>query len=172
MLSEVGKGRTDAYGDIWSVPAEGPQKFDVVCLDKKTGAILWTKTAFEGEPKFKRHPKSSYAASTPAVDAAHVVAFFGTEGLYCYDHAGEQLWKKDLGELNGAFYMAPTAEWGVGSSPVIFGGRVYLQVRRDRPGVSGLLRRQDRRGALAHGARRHPVLGHADDPRRRSTARR
>lgn len=128
ILSEVGKGRTEAYGDIWSVPAEGPQKFEVVCLDKQTGAILWTRTAFEGEPRFKRHPKSSYAASTPAADGERVVAFFGSEGLYGYDHAGQQLWKKDLGELNGAFYMAPTAEWGMGSSPVIFEGRVYLQV--------------------------------------------
>jgi outer membrane protein assembly factor BamB len=128
VLNEVGKGRTGDYGDVWSLPAEGVQRFQVLCLDKRTGAIRWTATAFEGEPRFKRHPKSSFAASTPAADAGHVVAFFGSEGLYGYDHEGKQLWKKDLGELNGAFYMAPTAEWGVGSSPVIHEGRVYLQV--------------------------------------------
>ena len=127
LLAEVGKGRTDQYGDVWPVQDEGEQEFRLLCLDKRSGEVLWSRTSWTGVPKFKRHPKSSFAASTPAVDAERVVAFYGTEGLYCYDHAGELQWKKDLGDLNGAFFMAPTAEWGFGSSPVIFEGQVFVQ---------------------------------------------
>ena len=127
VLSEIGKERTDRYGDVWPVQDEGPQRFQVLCLDKQSGEVLWTKTVFEGVPKFKRHPKSSFAASTPAVDAEHVVAFFGTEGLFCFTHDGEPVWEKDLGDLNGAFFRAPGAEWGFGSSPVIFEGRLFVQ---------------------------------------------
>jgi outer membrane protein assembly factor BamB len=55
------------------------------------------------------------------------VAFFGTEGLYCYDKDGELQWKKDFGVLDAGWYMSKNAQWGFGSSPVIHEGRVYLQ---------------------------------------------
>jgi outer membrane protein assembly factor BamB len=57
-----------------------------------------------------------------------VVAFFGSEGLYTYDMDGNLLWAKDLGVLDAGFYRVPTAQWGFGSSPVIHGGRVIVQV--------------------------------------------
>jgi outer membrane protein assembly factor BamB len=56
-----------------------------------------------------------------------VVAFFGSEGLYCYDPDGELLWSKTLGYLNSAFFAYPQAQWGFGSSPVIFKKRVVVQ---------------------------------------------
>jgi len=116
------------YGSVEPVPDEGAQQFQVLCVDKASGKVLWTQTAFEGQPRFPRHPKGSFAASTPAVDAAHVVANFGTEGLYCYDHAGKQLWKKDFGELDAGWYVQESASWGFSASPVIHEGVVYLQV--------------------------------------------
>jgi outer membrane protein assembly factor BamB len=115
------------YGSIEPVADEGAHLFQVLCLDKKDGKVLWTQTAFDGEPRFPRHPKGSFAASTPATDGAHVVAFFGTEGLFCYDVEGKLLWKKDLGELDAGFYMVPSASWGFSASPVIHEGVVYVQ---------------------------------------------
>jgi outer membrane protein assembly factor BamB len=56
-----------------------------------------------------------------------VVAFFGSEGLYCYDMEGTLLWKKDFGPLDAAFFVAPDAQWGFASSPVIHDGVVYIQ---------------------------------------------
>src|ERR1700691_527476 len=44
------------YGDIKPVEGEGPQKFNLYCLDRKTGKILWERTALTGQPKIKRHP--------------------------------------------------------------------------------------------------------------------
>ncbi|MBS1828122.1 MAG: PQQ-like beta-propeller repeat protein [Acidobacteria bacterium] len=115
------------YGDITSVPGEGKQDFNVYCIDRKSGKILWTRTAFSGEPQFKRHPKSSHANPTPATDGKHLVVFFGSEGLYTYDMNGKLLWKKDLGKLDSGFFRVPEAQWGFASSPVLHDGMVIVQ---------------------------------------------
>lgn len=73
----------------------------VYCLDKRKGRVLWERIAYEGIPKAKRHVKASYANSTVATDGKRVVAFFGSEGLYCYDFDGRLLWKQDVGLLDG-----------------------------------------------------------------------
>lgn len=78
-------------------------------------------------PAVKRHPKSSHANCTPATDGAHVVAFFGSEGLYCFDPEGKPLWHKDLGLLDSGFYVVPEAQWEFGSSPVIADQKVIIQ---------------------------------------------
>ena len=119
--------RVGLYGDINPVNEHTPYAFKVLCLDKTTRAVVWERTAHEGIPKVKRHPKSSHANPTPATDGRHVVAFFGSEGLYCYDTAGNLIWKKDLGLLDSGFFRVPTAQWGFASSPVIHGDRVIVQ---------------------------------------------
>ncbi len=115
------------YGDVAPVDDEGEHLFQVLCLDKRDGKILWTQTAFEGAPRYPRHTKGSFAASTPATDGERVIACFGTEGLYAYDTGGELLWKKDLGDLDAGYYMMPQARWGFASSPVIHDGVVLVQ---------------------------------------------
>jgi outer membrane protein assembly factor BamB len=115
------------YGDIESVPKESVHRYVLYCIDKRTGKVLWERTAHEGIPRRPRHPKSTHANPTPATDGRRVVAYFGSEGLYAYDTDGRLLWKKDLGPLDAAFFAAPEAQWGVASSPVIHDGVVYLQ---------------------------------------------
>jgi len=115
------------YGDIGSVVDETVHTWKVFCYDKNTGDLLWERTSCTGIPKVKRHPKSTHANSTIATDGIYVVAFFGSEGLYCYDMNGKLLWKKDLGILRSNFFIAPDAEWGFASSPVINKGRVIVQ---------------------------------------------
>ena len=56
-----------------------------------------------------------------------MVAFFGSEGLYCYDFDGNQIWKRDFGKLHSGPYDAPKLEWGFSSSPIIFQGQVIVQ---------------------------------------------
>ena len=115
------------YGDIESVPKEPAHRFVVYRIDKRTGKVLWERTAHEGVPRRPRHPKATLANPTPATDGRRVVAYFGSEGLYAYDFDGRLLWKKDLGPLDAAFFAAPDAQWGVASSPVVHDGVVYLQ---------------------------------------------
>lgn len=115
------------YGSIKPVEDDTEHLFKVYCLDKNSGEILWEHTSHKGVPKVKRHPKATHANSTPATDGEHVVAFFGSEGLYCYDMKGKLLWKKDFGVLDSAFFMVPEAQWGFASSPVIHDGVVVIQ---------------------------------------------
>lgn len=119
--------RVGLYGDIGSVVEETIFSWRVYCLDKTTGRILWQRTAHEGVPKVKRHPKSTHANPTPATDGAHVVVFFGSEGLYCYDMEGKLIWKKDLGVLDAGFFQSPEAQWGFASSPIIHRDMVIVQ---------------------------------------------
>ena len=57
--------------------------------------------------------------STLTTDGRHLVALFGSEGLYCFDLDGTRLWNKDLGELDSSFFAVPGAQWESASSPVI-----------------------------------------------------
>ena len=119
--------RVGLYGAIEPVEDDTAHKFVVYCLDRKTGKILWDRTAWEGVPKIKRHTKASHANSTPATDGKRVVVNFGFAGLYCYDIDGNLKWKRDLGTLDSGYYEVPEAQWGFGSSPVIHDGRVIVQ---------------------------------------------
>jgi outer membrane protein assembly factor BamB len=114
--------KTGLYGDIQPVKGEGAQKFNLYCIDRKSGKILWERTATSGVPKIMRHPKSTHASPTPVTDGKLVIASFGSEGLYAYDLNGKLVWKKDLGVLDAGFYMVPDAQWGYASSPVIHEG--------------------------------------------------
>ena len=80
-----------------------------------------------GVPKVKRHIKATHANSTPATDGKHVVAFFGSDGLYCYDVDGKLLWKRDLGVLDSGWFYDPAYQWGFGSSPIIYKDLVIVQ---------------------------------------------
>ena len=119
--------RVGLYGDIEPSKDNATHRWLVLCLDKNTGRELWRRVAHEGEPKVKRHPKSSHANCTPATDGRRVVAFFGSEGLYCYDLDGELKWKKDFGELDAGYYVVPQAQWEFASSPVIHEDKVIVQ---------------------------------------------
>lgn len=119
--------KTGNYGDPSSVKDDSKVAFQVICLDRLTGKILWTKTAFEGVPKIKRHLKGSHANCSPATDGKRLVVCFGSEGLYCYDFDGKQLWKRDLSTLDSSFTLEQQYEWGFAASPVLHEDRVILQ---------------------------------------------
>ena len=107
-------------------------KWQVLSLDRKSGKIVWTRTAYEGEPKEKRHIKSTYASSTPATNGRAVVALFGSQGLYAFDFSGKLLWKKDLGRIDAGAYDVPDYEWGTASSPIIHEGMVIVQADQQK----------------------------------------
>ncbi len=123
------------YGEGESAADDDVQQWKVFCLDTKGGGILWQATAHEGKPKVRRHPKATHANCTMATDGASAVAFFGSEGLYCYDLKGRLRWQKDLGTLRASPTVyndkpdpqGATLEWGFASSPIIYGNRVFVQ---------------------------------------------
>jgi outer membrane protein assembly factor BamB len=121
------KFRWGLYGDVEPSPDVSKHTWKIYCLDRKDGKILWERTAHEGVPRTKRHPKSSQATATPVTDGKHVIAIFGSEGMYAYDMNGKQLWKQDIGVLNSGWFFDPDYEWGHGSSPIIYRNSVIVQ---------------------------------------------
>jgi outer membrane protein assembly factor BamB len=119
--------RTGMYGDIDPVEDSSEHVWKLYCFDKNTGKTIWERDVFKGIPRVKRHPKSTHANTSVATDGYHVVAFFGSEGLYCYNIDGELLWKRDFGLINSAWNVVESAEWEFCSSPVIFGNKLVIQ---------------------------------------------
>jgi len=88
----------------------------VVCVDRKSGKLLWSK---EFEPKLPESKYSGgndsrhgYASSTPVTDGEHLYIFFGKSGVYCLDLDGNQKWRQDVGD--------GTRGWGSSNSPVLY----------------------------------------------------
>ncbi len=86
-------------------------KFDVVCLDRSTGRVLWQKTAREEVPHEGHHPDHGFASYSPITDGTCVWASFGSRGVHCYDVNGQHKWSRDLGRLKSKMMF------GEGSSP-------------------------------------------------------
>ena len=107
-------------------PPKESYTWKVMCLDAATGKTIWEQTAREGRPTMKIHPSNTYASETPVTDGERVIAYFGMTGVYCYDLAGNPIWSKDLGAYPTQF------GWGTGSSPLLFGDRVYIQCDNDK----------------------------------------
>ena len=104
-----------------TVGAERGHALKLICLDVDTGKIVWERTVYEGRVYDDRQKRNSYASSTPATDGRYVYAYFGSEGLYCYDFEGNQIWKATIGGVAKMGY-------GEGTSPIIFENFVILQV--------------------------------------------
>ncbi len=107
-----------------AVGADRQHTLKVICIDRDIGKLLWEQTAYEGTVYDDRHRKGSHASPTPATDGQYVFAYFGTEGLYCYDFNGKQLWKAAPGQI-------ATLGMGTGTSPVLFENLVILQCDED-----------------------------------------
>lgn len=126
------------WGDsvfITSVNLEAKQLL-AICLARATGAVRWRESvgtnyraAGQGN-EIQAEEKSNYASPSPVADGKRVIFFYGNGDLIAFDHSGKKLWarntQKDYGDFNISF------TWG--SSPQLYGGRLYLQVlQRDHP---------------------------------------
>jgi outer membrane protein assembly factor BamB len=111
-------------------------RWQVLCLDKASGNVLWEQTAHSGKPRVPIHINNTYATETPATDGERLIAYFGMIGLFCYDLEGKLVWSKDF----GSFPMQ--MDWGSGSSPVIEGELVFIQCDNDKSSFLVALNKQ------------------------------
>lgn len=97
-------------------------KFEVLCLDRKSGKVIWQKTAKVATPHEGYHRAyGSFASNAPITDGKNLYAFFGSRGIFCYDLNGKLIWEKDLG-----VQMKMRLQFGEGSAPAIDNERIYL----------------------------------------------
>jgi outer membrane protein assembly factor BamB len=98
------------------------QRFEVLSLDRKTGKILWQKTARIATPHEGYHRAyGSFASNSPVTDGRNVYASFGSRGIYAYDFNGKLIWEKDLG-----VQMKMRLAFGEGTAPLLFGDRLFI----------------------------------------------
>jgi outer membrane protein assembly factor BamB len=88
------------------------KKLEVICVARKTGAILWRRTA-PAERLEETHAVSSPATASPAADSERVYAYFSSYGVMAFDHSGTTQWSAPL--------PMPKTHHGSGASPILAG---------------------------------------------------
>jgi len=103
-------------------------------VDRKTGKVLWQHKINEG---IRRDDRSTFSSASPVTDGQRVIFFYSNGDLVAFDFAGKKLWSRNIQTDYGPFAFL----WTFSSSPILFAGKLYLQVlQRDVP-VGGRGRR-------------------------------
>ncbi len=131
-LPGVGHSSPVVWGDrvFLEASADRGKSRALLCLEAATGKTLWTRS-FAAVPAHI-HQLNSLASSTPAVDGERVYALIwdGTRIVLCaHDFRGHLVWQQNLGGFK--------SQHGVGASPVVYDGRVFLA--NDQDGKSTLV---------------------------------
>ncbi len=105
-----------------AVPQGGGYSLRALCLQAKTGAILWNKEVFQERPGAPRpHSKNSHASPTPVVENGNVYLHFGHLGTACLKASnGTKVWATQ--ELT----YKPVH--GNGGSPIIAGNHLIFSI--------------------------------------------
>jgi len=106
-----------------TAPIAAEKKLTGVCYDKQTGKEKWRTTISEGD-EVQWDDKSNLASPSAATDGDRVYFLFANAIAAACDFNGKIVWKRDFKKTHGAF----ATQWTYGSSPVIDGGRLYIQV--------------------------------------------
>ncbi len=104
----------------------------LVAVDIEKPRVIWQKKY--PSVVHHLHKLSSYASSTPCVDALHVYCAWGAPSslvIKAFTHDGEEVWSRDLGRYE--------TQHGFGTSPIIVGNLLILLNSQDAeelpPGV-------------------------------------
>jgi outer membrane protein assembly factor BamB len=111
---EAGEGSSDKPEDL---------KRALVCIDRNTGNIVWTKSVDSvlPEDEFRgMFAENGYASHTPACDGENIYCFFGKTGVVAFDLDGNQLWHTSVGTGRDP------RGWGSASSPVLYENLVIV----------------------------------------------
>jgi len=97
-----------------------------ICIDARNGKILWQKRLGDDI----KAPQNNGATPSPATDGKHVWFLFGSGDLAALDMDGAVIWSLNLVRDYGNL----ATKFGYSSSPLLWDGRLYLQLlRRDKP---------------------------------------
>ena len=111
---------------IFLTSPDSAKNLNLLCLDAKTGAILWSRTVAVGD---KEKGKNNMAAPSPVTDGKRVIVMFGTGDVAAFDFEGKELWKRPLYKDYGRFAIM----WIYGASPLLHDGQLIIPVlQRDQ----------------------------------------
>ena len=107
----------------------------LVCLDRATGKVLWSKGVAAETPadRFEGFlQEHGYASHTPVSDGERVYVYFGRGGALAFDLEGRELWRTSLGT------DANAKNWGSASSPILHGNAVIISASEESHAVYAL----------------------------------
>jgi len=114
-------------------PPTKVHQFIVMCLDRKTGEVIWQHTAKEEVPHEGTHRDHGFASGSPTTDGKHLYVSFGSRGTYCYDLDGNPKWDRDFGK------MTMYRWFGEAVSPVLDGDTVIVNLDHEGNSVLAAL---------------------------------
>jgi outer membrane protein assembly factor BamB len=114
------------FGGNREKPPDAVHQWKVLCLDLKSGEVLWERQVHEAKPTTSIHLKNSYASETPVTDGEGVYCAFGNIGIWRLDFEGNVVWSKPLEPLPTRF------GWGPAASPALHEDRLYFVNDNDR----------------------------------------
>lgn len=140
-LPGAGHASPIVFGDrIFTVSAAADtQERLLLCLDRKTGELLWKQKVLSA-PFEQKHELNSFASSTPATDGERIyVSFLDRDHMFAaaYDFQGKELWNNRPGPFSSMH--------GFCSSPLIYRDKVILNGDHDGASYIVALSRADGR---------------------------
>jgi outer membrane protein assembly factor BamB len=123
------------YGDGSSENSIEKLQRHLVCVDLKTGKVLWDKSIpaeLPEDPYSGNLREHGYASNTPVTDGERVFAFFGKTGVLAFDFEGQQLWKVNVGR------QSSNRRWGSGASPILCQDTVIVNAAEESRSVLAL----------------------------------
>lgn len=115
---------------------ETEQTQSVLCYDRDTGTLLWSKLVNRGGLPAKIHQKNTHASPSTATDGDLVFALFqnnGEQRLTALSFDGEIVWEKSLGSYQSLY------PFGIGGSPIVYGKLLIVpHENEDRSKIYGL----------------------------------
>jgi outer membrane protein assembly factor BamB len=95
-------------------------RFEVLCLSRIDGSVIWQKTATANAPHEGIHPSHTYASGSPTTDGKQLYVSFGSQGTFCFTLDGKLVWQRDLGK------MRTRKGWGEATTPVVRQQRLVI----------------------------------------------
>lgn len=117
-LPEAGNSTPITWGDRIFVTQPVGDRRTLMCFSRADGKLLWQQgvTTKEKEPT---HGTNPFCSASPVTDGERVIVSFASDGLFCYDFAGKELWKRT--DLGRQIHI-----WGNAASPVIYKDLCFL----------------------------------------------
>jgi len=91
------------------------------CIDRTKGTIAWQRPLGSGNHQER---KQNMSTPSPVTDGTGVWVMTGTGILKSFDFDGNERWIRDIQKDYGRFGL----NWGYGSSPLLYGDSLYVQV--------------------------------------------
>ncbi len=118
--------------DCVFISATNPEsnKLQALCFGRRDGKLRWSRDVGD---ELNKDTRSTFAAPSPVTDGEIVVFFYGNGPLIAFDFEGQQLWKRDIQKEYGSFAF----QWTFSSTPLLYQGKLYLQVLQRDTAVRG-----------------------------------